>query len=169
MKLTKLHSILILSAGLTLQSCLDIDPKDQLSETNYWRNTEQFTLFASQFYGWTHNFKDIIGDGFHSDLRSDLLMTSTLSAYSNGTNTVPAEDTNYRDTYNRIRQVNFLLKNAQNYSSPADIKVPVAEAKFFRAYLFFDLVQIYGDAIIVKILWILTLLNCNGRKIQEGK
>ena len=80
MKLTKLHSILILSSGLTIQSCLDIDPKDQLSETNYWRNTEQFTLFASQFYGWTNNFKDIIGDGFHSDLRSDLLMTSTLSA-----------------------------------------------------------------------------------------
>lgn len=150
MKLIKLHTILLLAIGISVQSCLDIDPKDQLSETNYWQDPNQFTLFSSQFYGWTHNFKDIVGDGPHCDLRSDLLMTSTLSEYSNGTNTIPSEDKNYTDTYDRIRQVNILLKHAQNFSSPADIKVAVAEAQFFRAYLFFDLVQIYGDAIIVK-------------------
>lgn len=150
MKLVKFNTILFLLLGLAFQSCLDIEPKDQLSETNYWKNPDQFTLFSSQFYGWTHNFSNIVSDGLHSDLRSDLLMTSTLSEYSNGTNTIPQEDKNYTDIYSRIRQVNILLKNAENYSSPLDIKVPVAEAQFFRAYLYFDLLQIYGDAIIVK-------------------
>lgn len=150
MKILKLQAIGFLSLGLLFQACLDIDPKDQLSETNYWQDASQFTLFTNQFYRWTHNFSDMVGDGHHCDLRSDLLMTSTLSEYSNGTNTIPSEDDTYTTAYERIRQVNILLKNAENYSSQEDIKVPVAEAKFFRAYLYFDLVQIYGDAIIVK-------------------
>lgn len=150
MKLFKRSIILFLSAGLMCQSCLDMDPKDQIAETNFWQNANQFTLFSAQFYSFTHDFKDMVADGFHSDLRSDLLMTKILSEYSNGTNTVPSTDKNYTDTYDRIRQVNILLKNAENYSAPEDIVKPVAEAKFFRAYLYFDLAQIYGDAIIVK-------------------
>lgn len=150
MKLFKLSIILFLSAGFLCQSCLDMDPKDQIAETNFWQNASQFTLFSARFYSYTHDFKDMVADGFHSDLRSDLLMTKILSEYSNGTNTVPSTDKNYTDTYERIRQVNTLLKNAEGYSAPEDIVKPVAEAKFFRAYMYFDLVQIYGDAIIVK-------------------
>lgn len=150
MKLFKLSIILFLSAGFLCQSCLDMDPKDQIAETNFWQNASQFTLFSARFYSYTHDFKDMVADGFHSDLRSDLLMTKILSEYSNGTNTVPSTDKNYTDTYERIRQVNTLLKNAEGYPAPEDIVKPVAEAKFFRAYMYFDLVQIYGDAIIVK-------------------
>src|SRR5699024_6929626 len=54
------------------------------------------------------------------------------------------------DNYDRIRQVNLLLRNAENYPIKDDIKTSVGEAKFFRAYLHFDLLQIYGDIIIVK-------------------
>ncbi len=42
-----------------------------------------------------------------------------------------------------------LLQNAENYANLNDIARYVAEAKFFRAYEYFDLLQLFGDAIIV--------------------
>ncbi|MBR6336139.1 MAG: RagB/SusD family nutrient uptake outer membrane protein, partial [Ruminococcus sp.] len=45
--------------------------------------------------------------------------------------------------------VRLLLDKAASFSSQKDIAVPVAEAKFFRAYSYFDLVQLYGNVILV--------------------
>lgn len=42
-----------------------------------------------------------------------------------------------------------MLQNAESYANPADIARYVAEAKFFRAYEYFDLLQLFGDVIIV--------------------
>lgn len=148
MNISKFNIVLLSALSLAFSSCLDLEPKAQLAETNIWQSAEQYKLFASQFYGWTRDFDDL-DDGPHSDARSDLRTGATLDIYSNGTYAVPASDKNYTDNYNRIRQVNLLLTNAVNYPIQEDIAVYVGEAKFFRAYLHFDLVQIYGDVIIV--------------------
>lgn len=149
MKKMKLHIILGIVAALAFPSCLDFDPKTQLADTNYWQTPDQFKLFSTQFYGWTRDFRQLDGSA-HSDGRSDIQTGLVLDLYSNGTNTVPSSDKNYTDNYNRIRQANILLEQAESYATPEDIKTYVAEAKFFRAYCFFDLVQIYGNVIIVR-------------------
>lgn len=149
MKKMKLHIILCLASVLALPSCLDFDPKTQLADTNYWQTPDQFKLFATQFYGWTRDFRQLDGNA-HSDGRSDIQTAQVLDFYSNGSNTVPSTDRNYTDNYDRIRQANILLEQAAVYPAPEDIRVYVAEAKFFRAYCFFDLMQLYGDAIIVE-------------------
>ncbi len=41
-------------------------------------------------------------------------------------------------------------KKAASFSGNGDISRYVAEAKFFRAYSYFDLVQLFGDVIITK-------------------
>ncbi|MBE9599826.1 RagB/SusD family nutrient uptake outer membrane protein [Pedobacter sp. MC2016-24] len=146
MKLFKINTFL-LCLCLAFNSCTDIDPQDQLAETNVWKTPEQYNLFANQFYGWLRDF-NAITDGPHSDSRSDLVTSSTLNVFSNGTNTIPSSDANYTTAYNRLRQVNLLLKNAVSYTNPNDIKKSVGEAKFFRAYLHFELLQLYGDAVI---------------------
>ncbi len=152
----KKHTILfaVLSLGFSMQSCLDLEPKDQLAETNYWQTTNDFRLFANQFYGWVRQFSDAMyskdDKPAHSDYFSDLFTNKDLrNIYSNGTNTVLPSDKNYTDNYARIRRTNLLLKNAETYSSSEDIGQYVGEAKFFRAYCYFDLLQLYGDAIIV--------------------
>ena len=48
MKLYKIKSFLILAAGLMLHSCLDLDPQDQLAETNIWSSPADYKLFANQ-------------------------------------------------------------------------------------------------------------------------
>lgn len=148
MNISKLNIVLFSALSIALSSCLDLEPKAQLAETNLWQNVEQYKLFASQFYGWTRDFDDLDGSP-HSDGRSDLRTGATLDIYSNGTYAVPSSDNNYTDNYNRLRQVNLLLSNAESYPIPEDIAVYVGEAKFFRAYLHFDLVQIYGNVIMV--------------------
>lgn len=150
MKLFNFNTVLICFICVAFQSCLDLEPKDKLADTNIWQTAEQYKLFANQFYGWLRDFSSVTSDGPHSDYRSDLIAGSTPNIYSNGTNTIPSTDGNYTTSYDRIRQVNILLQKAELYAMPADINTSVGEAKFFRAYLYFDLLQLYGDAIIVK-------------------
>ncbi|WP_304330947.1 RagB/SusD family nutrient uptake outer membrane protein [Phocaeicola plebeius] len=145
----KITYILGLFSKLTFQSCLDMEPKTQLADTNYWQTPDHFKLFATQFYGWTVDFKQL-DDSPHSDVRSDLRTGITLDVYSNGTNSIPSSDKTYTNNYNRIRQVNTLLQQAEGYAAPADIETSVGEAHFFRAYCYFDLLQVYGDVIITR-------------------
>ena len=149
MKLYK-KALLILSLGLTLNSCLDLDPQDQLADGNLWGAADDFKYFATNFYGWTRDFKSVISDGAHSDWRSDLMTSSSVNMYSNGSNPIPTSDGNYTSNYSHIRRCNLLLQKAASFSGNGDISRYVAEAKFFRAYSYFDLVQLFGDVIITK-------------------
>ena len=146
-----LKSILVMALGCLTYSCLDLDPKDQIADGNYWQEASDFKLFANQFYGWTRDFSNSVYDAPHSDKRSDLILDkSGTNVYSNGTNSIPTGDNNYTDNYNRIRRTNILLQKAESYGNQSDIEQYIGEAKFFRAYCYFELLQLYGDVIITK-------------------
>lgn len=130
-------------------SCMNLEPLSDLGDNLVWDNAANFQLFANQFYSWPHDFDRAVSDEPHSDYRSDLVAGSSMNVYSQGTNAIPATDANYTRLYKRIYYTNLLLKNAESFDVPTDIIVPVAEAKFFRAYSHFELVQLYGDAIIL--------------------
>ena len=44
-----LKAILILILGCLTHSCLDLDPKDQIADGNYWNSVTDYKLFANQF------------------------------------------------------------------------------------------------------------------------
>ena len=136
----------------TLTSCMNLDPKDSLGDNLVWNKADNFQLFANQFYGWTRDlgsgtdYQNGISDGVHSDYRSDLICTSSVNTYSQGTNAIPEKDGNFTSLYKRIYYTNLLLKNADGFANQAAIATPKGEAYWFRAYLHFELVQIYGNA-----------------------
>ncbi|MEO5683651.1 MAG: RagB/SusD family nutrient uptake outer membrane protein [Chitinophagaceae bacterium] len=137
-------SILTVVMAVTQYSCnkgLDLKPLDQLSDASYWQTPNDFMLAANKFYTYQRTFVDVLQDNPHSDSRSDY---GGINAFSRGLNTAPTSDGTYNTDYTRIREINYLLAKAAAYASPADIKKYVAEAKFFRAYLYFDLLQVYG-------------------------
>lgn len=141
--------------GLSTHSCLDLEPQEQLAETNYWNTPDDYLLFANQFYGWTRHFSGAMEykstKPVHSDYTSDLFTNKDeRNLFSNGSNAVQPADANYTSNYSHIRRTNLLLKNAESYATPSDIAQYVGEAKFFRAYSYFDLLQLYGNAILVK-------------------
>lgn len=141
-------ALLIIGVGLGLSSCLDLDPQDQLADGNLWGTPSDFEYFANTFYGWTRDFDDVVSDGPHSDWRSDLMTSRSVNVYSHGNNAIPTSDDNYTGAYDHIRRTNILLEKAQGYGGSGSIARYVAEAKFFRAYSYFELLQLYGDAII---------------------
>ena len=138
MKLHKIKTILAVAAmGVLSQSCLDLDPKDQLAESNLWSSPSDFQLFANQFYGWTRDFGSLDNNSvkpLHSDYNSDLFTSrDDRNRFSNGSNSVQESDGNYGSCYAHIRRTNLLLQNAEKYSASADIAQYVGEAHFFRA------------------------------------
>lgn len=150
-----IFSTLAVATTLLLPSCMDFEPEAELSDAQVWTSASNFQLFANQFYGYLRDiasgssYQYAVSDGVHSDLRSDLCCQQNLNAYSAGTNSIPESDGNYTSLYKRIYYTNLLLDRAKSYSNQNEIVTPIAEAKFFRAYLYFELVQIYGDAILV--------------------
>ena len=150
-------------------SCMDLEPLSDLGDNLVWDNAANFQLFANQFYSWPHDFARAVSDEPHSDYRSDLVAGSSMNVYSQGTNAIPATDANYTKLYKRIYYTNLLLKNAESFDVPADIIVPVAEAKFFRAYSHFELVQLYGDAIILTEPLDLDSEKLYGRRNDRGE
>jgi starch-binding outer membrane protein, SusD/RagB family len=147
MKKIKLQYLLpFIAVGILIQySCnksLELAPLDQLSDASYWQTPTDFMLATNAFYTYERTFNDVIFDNPHADQRSDFSALS--NQFANGTNTVPLADANYNNAYSRIRNINYMLSKAAAYSNPASIKKYIAEAKFFRAYVYFDLLQLYG-------------------------
>lgn len=140
---TVLSSILILLiAGSGCKKSLDLLPQDQLSEAAYFKNPNDFKTFANQYYGYLKNFNNYFADNPHYDGRADVFGGG--GAFGAGTNTIPSTDGNWTTNYSRIRSCNFLLEKAAVYTDKASIAQYIAEAKFFRAYAYFDLLQLYG-------------------------
>ena len=145
-----LHSSLFIS-------CMDFDPEAEVGDNIVWGKSDNYQLFANQFYAWTrdlqlsttYDYGNAYSDGPHSDKRSDLLAGSSLNIYSQGTNSIPGTDKNYSTLYTRIYNTNLLLKNAEGFDNQAAISNPMGEAYWFRAYLHFELVQLYGDCILL--------------------
>lgn len=141
--------------AMAMTSCLDFSPEAQMNDDTVWNSASNFQLFANQFYTYTHDFQSgdpyqyAVSDGPHSDTRSDLMAEANVNVYSQGTNTVPEKDNNYTKLYQHIYYTNLLLKNAASFGDQKSIAVPVAEAKFFRAYCYFELVQLYGNVILL--------------------
>ena len=142
-------------ASMAMVSCLDFSPEAQMNDDSVWSKATNYQLFANQFYTYTHDIQSgasyqyAVSDGPHSDMRSDLIAGANVNVYSQGTNTIPQSDGNYTSLYRQIYYTNLLLKKAASFDNQAAIAVPVAEAKFFRAYCYFELVQLYGNAILL--------------------
>lgn len=142
-------------ASMAMVSCLDFSPEAQMNDDSVWSKANNFQLFANQFYGYTRDIQSgasyqyAVSDGPHSDTRSDLIAGANVNVYSQGTNTIPQSDGNYTTLYRQIYYTNLLLKKAASFGNKEAIAVPVAEAKFFRAYCYFELVQLYGNVILL--------------------
>lgn len=155
MKKALRNIILAFGIAVLAVSCMDLEPKAQLADGHVWSKANNYALFANQFYGWTRDFQGSdymngVSDGPHSDFRSDLLVGTNENVFNKGTNTIPTTDANYGRLYKSIYYTNLLLKNAADFADKEAIKTPMGEAYFFRAYCYFELVQLYGDAILVK-------------------
>lgn len=141
-RLTSLLLVLILTYSCTED--ITRDPLDELSEAAFFRNAEDFSLFATNFYVTLPRWDDNVEN------QSDITRGSGLNTVSNGTNTVPNTSGFWNGSYDRLRAVNFLLQKFDEYEDKTSVQRYAGEALWFRAWYYFSLAKTYGGVPIVK-------------------
>ncbi len=152
---------IILPGLLLFAACenryLDLDPLDSITEAAYFNQPEHFKAAANEFYDQMLGWRNIHTD--YMDYGTDL--TALAQDLGRGVLTAPATDRYWSDTYSHLRENNILISKAAEYEGDQeDILQYIAEAKFFRAYHHFFLMQRYGGVPIVT-----TVLDLNSDEL----
>lgn len=82
------------------------------------------------------------------DLMSDFavnITTNTVNSVSDGSRNAPSSDGRWNNAYGYIRAANNILEKSAGVPNSAMKTYCIAQARFFRAKSYFDLVKIYGD------------------------
>lgn len=125
---------------LVLAGCkkLDLAPKDTLSDASFWNKPEDFRLAANDLYF------GLQGAHNYTDLNSDIAFGQGSNAVSNGSFQPSATSNLWDDSYKRIRVSNYMLLKADESTIKTELDRWVGEAKFFRAYNYWNLVKNFG-------------------------
>ncbi|MEO6916801.1 MAG: RagB/SusD family nutrient uptake outer membrane protein [Chitinophagaceae bacterium] len=125
--------------GLLFTGCskgLDLVPKDTISDGTFWKTSIDFKLATNNLY--------LSLQGFNTDDAQSDIAYNVANPVSNGTWQTTENDNNWNSPYVYIRRCNNILAKASSSSIAADLKQSVAEAKFFRAYNYWRLFELYG-------------------------
>lgn len=142
------NRFLLVSLIFALTGCdsiLDKYPQTDISSENFWKTEDDFKLAANSLYNSIDN-----NHGETIDLQSDDYYGKTVNSISAGTYVSPNTDDVWSNAYSTIRKSNDLIENS--YSSIVEPKIKsryVAEARFFRAYQYFELIKKFGDVPLV--------------------
>lgn len=134
----------------SLGSCeksLDLEPLDKYSETTFFKTTEQFKLFANQFYTSLPNF----ATQNTRDTYADILIPWAPSEISNGSYSPTPNSGLWSSSYTAIRNATYLVQKAGEAPEniKESIKVYQGEALFFRAMAYFNLLKDFGGVPII--------------------
>lgn len=142
--------LLLTTAIFCFSNCsLDREPETTLSDINFWRSETDLRGACNRLYIDLPGF--LTGRGH--DLRSDEMIGTTPDEISSGSRNIPEKSADWSDPYNKIGVCNNIIIKGEQ--TPIDEEIRnrwLAEARFFRAYYYFDLVKKYGDVpLILKI------------------
>lgn len=124
---------------LLVSSCsLDVEPETELTDLQFWKSETDLRGACNYLY------RDL--PGFSHDMRSEELVGPNQNSISSGNRTVPNTSSDWTDPYDKIgRCNNIVIKANASPLSETQKNRWIAEARFFRAYHYFDLVKKYGD------------------------
>lgn len=149
-------SIALLAAGVLFTCCnkLDLLPETQLSDADYWNTETDLMNAANRLY-------QLLPGNWIDNRGDDNVPQGSLNNISNGSWTIPNTSDEWNNRYRDIFTANNILeKGVKAKVSDAVRNRYFAEARFFRAYAYFQLVQKYGDVPLV-----LQTLNINSPEL----
>jgi starch-binding outer membrane protein, SusD/RagB family len=166
MKLNKYCSLIIVGLMMIVSSC-DIDriPEDRVSDPVFWRTESDLRNASNYLYkmlpGFYYNF-DINNPGLIltnrtpivEDTFADDAIGTAISPISDGSRVaVPVTDFEFSFFYMMVRAANNIIEKAPN-ALQFNLTQPivdryVAEARFFRAYAYYELFKRYGTVVLI--------------------
>ena len=131
----------MVTVWLVITAC-DVNrlPETSISDETFWRSEADLKSAANYLYTFLPGFNT-------EDVWSDDAVGLASNNISDGSRLAPATDMNYSTPYQLIRAANNILEKAPKATEAdqAAIDRYSAEARFFRAWAYFSLVQKYGD------------------------
>jgi len=139
--------IFILPILLSCEKSLDLYPKTTYSEATFFASPENFELFANQFYLVLPN----IGLSNDRDQYSDIVAAWSLNTVSNGSYFPTPTSSVWDDFYATIRNTTYLIQKGDEVSPDLknNVSMYLGEAKFFRAFAYFNLFRDFGGVPII--------------------
>lgn len=151
----------LLISAFALCSCsnfLDREPLVNLSPGSFWKSEEDLRLATNVFY-------QNMSRSHQIDNQSIDCFASVGNAISSGTYTPPNAEEHWTKAYKQIRNANDFLANYQQASVTDEVKNRYAgEARFFRAYFYFNLVKRYGD-----VPYVLNVLDLDSEELMGAR
>ena len=164
--ITKL--ITVSASVLLLSGCnefLDTTPTDRVSDRLVWTDAKYTDLYINNFYCYLNRYGIFGGAQFSGNMTEGL--TNTMKYGSVPPGSKAGDSNNYvfypeqmsingnllgiwDDAYVRIRRINEFLDSQKKYSqySAEQNALYEAQAKFFRAYVYFQLAKRHGSLIL---------------------
>ena len=160
----KIIHIALLAATVAMAGCndwLDMSPTDKVSEKIVWSDPTYVTQYINGFYPYISRYGSFETGDSQVGLTEGLTETLKFGSPTPGTNvgfaniiafaegglaapTAAFHFGAWDETYTRIRRVNEFLYGLKKYGSNFDEATRLrfeAEARFFRGYLYFQLIK----------------------------
>lgn len=151
----------LLISAFALCGCadfLDREPLVNLSPGNFWKSEDDLRLAANVFY-------QNMNRSYQIDNQTIDCFASVGNAVSSGTYTPPDTEEHWTKAYKQIRNANDFLANYERASVTDEVKNRYAgEARFFRAYFYFNLVKRYGD-----VPYVLNTLDLDSEELMGAR
>jgi hypothetical protein len=165
----RVYIILMAAAMMAAASCkkdfMNVTPLDQYSDAAVWKDPALVQTFVNNIYlGIPHGFSNIMmssmvdetmynADFGTSNVTKSLITPSDLSVFDPGFWTANRQRLmNWSMVYQFVRPANLFFEKINNvpFDNPADRDRMKGEVYFLRAYLYNDLVTMYGGVPIIK-------------------
>lgn len=130
--------IIIMATGLTACNLLDLEPKSEVSVSDYFKTESDLEMFSNPFY---NNLLDKAPFDDQSDVLVELILDEIMEGGSR--RTTPASGGGW--TWTDLRRANTLIEYADNCDDKEAVAHYTAVARFFRAYFYFEKVVRFGD------------------------
>lgn len=137
---------------------LDVTPKTDFSDVDFWKTENDFKGANIRLYQQLPFLMQ--------DLRSNEWVSRNANSISMGSRSTPTTSSDWTDNYQRIFTANNIIEKAADAPIEEEISNRyLAEAYFFRAWYYFDLVTKYGDVPLL----LKTFKSTNDPDIKMGR
>src|SRR6185437_7003453 len=147
---TIMFSVVLSLWILSCQKKLDQFPQTSISDANFWKTTNDLSLACNYLYSYLPalNSSDPSGNPYpYQDEYSEIAYNAfSVNTISDGSRLAPATSNEWTSYYMLIRAANNIMeKSATVTGDQAVINKYLGEARFFRAWGYFELVKRFGD------------------------
>ena len=162
-------SAILITMLLTLASCNDwldsVEQTDTVSDEIIWKDEASVDIYINGFYTYLHNYGQFGANQFGGSLTESLTETFKYGSYALGNRA--GHSNNYvmnpeaittagclysvwNTAYENIRRINQFMDLQKKYSefSPEKNSLWEAQARFFRAFVYFQLAKRHGGVIL---------------------